>query len=144
MMQKKILILTLSLLFLVSTTGLPVTYHLCQMMQEKSLNECEMCAIAEEEVVTSCCVEESFDYPVSISSDNPVCCQSEFVYNKVEDQFVNNKSEVNFYSLFNLVQPVALISSQSEFYPVESFYTDSSPPFLIDSEIHITNSALLI
>lgn len=144
MMKKKILILTLSLLFLVSTTGLPVTYHLCQMMQEKSLNECEMCAIAEEEVVTSCCVEESFYYPVSISSDNPVCCQSEFVYNKVEDQFVNNKSEVNFYSLYNLVQPVALISSQSEFYPVESFYTDSSPPFLIDSEIHITNSALLI
>ena len=144
MMKKKILILTLSLLFLVSTTGLPVTYHLCQMMQEKSLNECEMCALVEEEVVTSCCVEESFDYPVSISSDNPVCCQSEFVYNKVEDQFVNNKSDINFYSLFNLVQPVALISSQSEFYPVESFYTDSSPPFLIDSEIHITNSALLI
>ena len=144
MMKKKILILTLSLLFLVSTTGLPVTYHLCQMMQEKSLNECEMCAIAEEEVVTSCCAEEVFDYPVSISSDNPVCCQSEFVYNKVEDQFVNNKSEENFYSLYNLVQPFALISSQSEFYPVESFYTDSSPPFLIDSEIHITNSALLI
>jgi hypothetical protein len=144
MMKKRIFILTLSLLFLVSTTGLPVTYHLCQMMQEKSLSECEMCSTEVEKIVTSCCAEETSDYQVSISSENPVCCQSEFVYNKVEDQFVNIKIEIDFYSLQNLVQPVALISSQSEFYPIESFYTDSSPPFLINSEIHITNSVLLI
>jgi len=115
------------------------------MMQEKSLNECEMCSTEMEKVVTSCCSEKPFDYPVSISAVNPVCCQSEFVYNKVEDQFVNNKSEINFYLTYiNLFQPVTLISSQSEFYPIESFYTDSSPPFLIDPEQHLTNSILLI
>jgi hypothetical protein len=144
-MKKRIFILTLALLFLVSTTGLPFTYHLCKMMQEKSLSECEMCSSVMEEVVTNCCDEETSEYPVSISSDNPVCCQSEFIYNKVEDQFVNNESEINFYTTFvNLFQPVTLINTQSEFYPDESFYSDSSPPFLIDPEQHITNSVLLI
>jgi hypothetical protein len=115
------------------------------MMQDKSLSECEMCSSAMEEVVTSCCDEETTEYPVSVSSDNPVCCQSEFVYNKVEDQFVSTKSEINFYITFiNLLQPFALISCQSEIFPIKSFYTDSSPPFLIDPEQHLTNSILLI
>lgn len=144
MKLKRILILTITLTFLVSTTGLPVTYHLCQMMQEKSLSECQMCAMDEEEVQTSCCYEETTDYMVTITSETPVCCQSEFVYNKVEDEFVNNKSEVNFNSSVILYQAIELIPHVFDFSLEASFYSDSSPPFLTNSEIHIFNSVFLI
>ena len=145
MMNKRIPIVILTMLFLVSTTGLPVTYNLCKMMQEMSLNKCEMCSVSKEEVVTSCCAEEIIEYALSISSENPVCCQTEVVFNKVEDQYVDSKTEINFYTSSQIsLHLVAQILSQSEFNPNEPFLTDSSPPFLIDSEIHLTNSVLLI
>ena len=97
MMKKRILISILSLLFLVSTTGLPVTYHLCEMMQEKTLTECEVCMIEMQKVETSCCDEEKVEEPITISSENPICCQDEFVYNKVEDEFIYGKSELTFF-----------------------------------------------
>lgn len=144
MKLKRILILTVTLTFLVSTTGMPVTYHLCQMMQEKSLSECQMCAMDEEKIQTSCCNEETTDNAVTITSENPVCCQSEFVYNKVEDEFVN-QSSVNFFSSSEILfQPIVLVTNTFDFSPEISFYSDSSPPFLINHELHITNSVLLI
>jgi hypothetical protein len=115
------------------------------MMEEKSLSECEVCKIEMEKVETSCCSEKTTEYPVKISSENPFCCQEEFVYNKVDDEFVNNKTEVNFFSSSeNLLQSIILISPSFDFSIEESFYCDSSPPFLINSELHITNSVLLI
>jgi len=141
MIKKRIFILTLTFLFLVSTTGLPVTINLCKMAAE----DADQCTMHQKPVRSMCCMEESSDNTLRISSATPNCCQISFVYNKVEDQFVNKASEINFYTTFvNLFQQVTLISPQSEFYSEESFYTDSSPPFLIDPEIHITNSTLLI
>ena len=144
-MKKRILISILSLLFLVSTTGLPVTYHLCEMMQEKTLAECEVCMIEMQKVETFCCDEEKVEEPITISSVNPICCQDEFVYNKVEDEFISGKSEITFFlSSENSFQTLALIPPSFDFSSEESFYCDSSPPFLINPEIHITNSVLLI
>ena len=145
MMKKRISILTLILLFLVSTTGMPVTYHLCLMMQEKSLNECDVCKVELERIETSCCAEETMANPSTISSENPVCCHDEFVYNKVEDEFVANKSEVNFFSLSEKSIPiVSVIPPSVNFILEKSFYCDSSPPFLINPELHIFNSVFLI
>jgi predicted molibdopterin-dependent oxidoreductase YjgC len=145
MMKKKISILTLAALFLVSTTGLPVSYHLCQMMDEKSLGECEVCKVEMEKIEPSCCSKETPDYPVKITSENPVCCQEEFVYNKVEDEFLYVKSDLNYFSSSqNSIQPIDLIPQSFNFSVQESYYCDSSPPFLINPELHITNSILLI
>jgi len=145
MIKKRILILTLTLLFLVSTTGLPVTYHLCEMMKEKTISECEVCMIEMQKVETSCCNEEIIDYSITISSENPICCQDEFVYNKIEDEFIYGKSEITlFLSSENLFQPITLIPPSINFSSEVSFYCDTSPPFLINSEIHLTNSVLLI
>jgi len=145
MMKKRISILSLILLFLVSTTGMPVTYHLCLMMQEKSLDECDVCKAEIEKIANSCCAEETMDNPIKISSKNPVCCTDKLVYNKVEDNFVTNKSEVNFFSLSEKsIQIFFLIPVATDFSSVESFYCDSSPPFLINPELNITNSVLLI
>lgn len=145
MMKKRISILTLILIFLVSTTGLPVSYHLCLMMQEKSLDECDVCKEEIEKPANSCCAEETMEFPVTISSNNPICCQDEFVYNKVEDEFIYSKSEINFFlSSENLFQPITLLPPSVDLSSEESFCCDSSPPFLINPEIHITNSVLLI
>jgi len=144
MMKKRIFIISFVILFLVSTTGLPVYYHYCEMMQKKSLNGCEVCA-EEKEEVSSCCLEEVSEDNVKFSSDRPVCCQEEFVYNKVEDEFVINKSDINYFSSTqNLFQSVALNPSATSFSIEASFYCDSSPPFLINSELYISNSILLI
>lgn len=145
MMKKRISILALAILFLVSTTGLPVYYHFCKMMEQKSLSECGMCKSEIEKIETSCCSEKVSDNSVIIKSEKAACCQEELVYNKVEDEFIYNKSDVNFFSSFeNLFQPIILISPSSDFSLEESFYCDSSPPFLINPELHITNSVLLI
>ena len=144
MKLKRALILTITFTFLVSTTGLPVTYHLCQMMQEKSLSECQMCAMDDEKIPSSCCEEETTNYTITITSENPVCCLNDFVYNKVEDEFVNNKTDVNYDYSVLLNQTFALIPNTFDFSLEGSFYSDSSPPFLISSAIHIFNSVLLI
>ena len=144
MMTKRIFIISLAILFLVSTTGLPVYYHYCEMMQKKSLNECEVCA-KENEEVSSCCSNEVSENALRFSSNRPVCCQTEFVYNKVEDEFVINKYNINsFSSIQNLFHSVTLIPTATSFSIVAYFCCDSSPPFLINPELCISNSILLI
>jgi hypothetical protein len=145
MIKKRISISILTLLFLVSTTGLPIWSHYCEMMNKRSNSECEMCEAKMEKINTSCCNNESIDLSVTISSVNPTCCQDEFIYHKVEDEFVTNKSDISFFSSSEILfQPVDLISHTFDFSLEESFYCDSSPPFLINSDLHITNSVLLI
>ena len=145
MMKKKISILLLTFLFLVSTTGLPVSYHLCQMMNEKSLSECEMCKSEMAVIETKCCNEKAFDNSLVIKSEKSTCCHEEFVYNKVDDEFVSGKSGVNNFSFSeNLTQLTPTTFCPIDFSVEESFYCDSSPPFLINSDLHITNSVLLI
>jgi hypothetical protein len=114
-------------------------------MEAKSLSECEVCLIEMQKVETTCCDSEYIDNSITITSQNPVCCQDEFIYNKVEDDFVNNTSEIAFYStLLSLASLVSIIPKQFELSITESYYTDSSPPFLINPKIHITNSSFLI
>ncbi len=69
----------------------------------------------------------------------------EFVFNKIDDEFLINKSDINLFSLLeNVIQQVVLTPAAQQVELTHSFYSDSSPPFLINPEIHITNSALLI
>jgi hypothetical protein len=144
MKLKRTLILTLAFTFLVSTTGLPVFYHYCEMMKKKSLSECQDCSEEKEETF-SCYALEEPDYRIQFKTESSNCCIDEFEYKKIEDDFLSNKTDINFYYSFEtLFQPIALISKQTEYFPGELFYNDSSPPFLINPYKYITNSALLI
>ncbi len=144
-MKQKLITYFLLSVFIFSTIGIPVNLHYCQMMQEKSFSGCEICKAEMERNESSCCAEETMEFSITISSDNPICCQDEFVYNKVEDEYVTTKSDVNFFSSSeNLFQAITIISPSIYFSLQESIYCDSSPPFLIDPEINITNSVLLI
>ena len=86
MMKKRIFILTLTFLFLVSTTGLPIYSHYCEMMGKKSMTECKMCETEVVEVVeTSWCSEIDPEYQLKFSDAH--CCIDNFDYKKIEDNF---------------------------------------------------------
>jgi len=143
-MKSKTITYVLLSVFLFSIIGVPVSLHYCEMMQQKSISSCDICKDEIEIVKSSCCDEET-EYNQTISSVNPICCQDEFVYNKIEDEFLINKSDINILSLLeNVIQQVVLTPAAQQVELAHSFYSDSSPPFLINPEIHITNSALLI
>ena len=86
MMKKKISILTLTILFVVSTTGMPIWSHYCEMMGKKSLSECQACAEEKEETFSCCSMEES-DFEIQLKAEESNCCIDEFDYKKIEDNF---------------------------------------------------------
>jgi len=115
------------------------------MMETKSLSECDICVNGMEEIVSSCCSRGTFENKVTMAYENTACCQEEFVYNKVDDEFVNIKTDVNYFTSSEiLLQPIVLIGHTLDFSLEVSFYCDTSPPFLINSELYISNSVLLI
>jgi hypothetical protein len=85
-MKKKISILTLTILFVVSTTGMPIWSHYCEMMGKKSLSECQACAEEKEETFSCCSMEES-DFNIQLKAKESKCCIDEFDYKKIEDNF---------------------------------------------------------
>jgi len=86
MMKKKISILILTILFVVSTTGMPIWSHYCEMMGKKSLSECQACAEEKEETFSCCSMEES-DFEIQLKAKESNCCIDEFDYKKIEDNF---------------------------------------------------------
>ena len=144
-MKRKIITYTLLSVFLFSIIGVPISRHYCEMMQKKSISSCEICADEMANAPISCCEDEQNNYSETISSINSNCCQTEFVFNKIEDEFLINKADINlFSSLENVIHYVSITPAAQQVDLANSFYNDSSPPFLINPEIHITNSALLI
>jgi hypothetical protein len=93
MMKKRISISILTLLFLVSTTGMPIWSHYCEMMGKKSLSECGDCKIEELEI-TPCCSETIPDDQLRYSSSNSNCCIDEFDFKKIEDNFSQSGNTV--------------------------------------------------
>lgn len=98
----------------------------------------------QEPVSSNCCSEETSDSEPSISFDKSSCCQTEFVYKKVEDQYLLNKTNLDLSADENILQAVEIVPSLTEISNSISLFNDSSPPFLIDPDLYITNSILLI
>ena len=86
-MIKKFYIVGLIFSFLFSTTGLSITQHICQMMNEVSSEQCGMCTENEIPETSSCCKDENFAGEIITSGNFSECCNTQVVENKVEDQF---------------------------------------------------------
>ena len=144
-MKRKIITYMLLSVFLFSIIGVPISLHYCEMMKQKTISSCDICADEMLNVKFSCCEDEQNNYSVTISLPNSDCCQKEFIYNKIDDEFLINKSDINLFSLLeNVIQQVVLTANDQQVELTHPFYSDSSPPFLINPEINITNSVLLI
>ena len=134
-MTKRIIILSFCMLFLVSTTGLPLTIHFCKMKGSASVNKtCGMCMNSSKHAKTS--------EGTSISRDMSNCCHTESFNNNVKDNFLFFNNEMSFYSLgVTMICPVdcPFCSHLSSIQ-----FNDTSPPRLLSNNLYLFNSILLI
>ena len=144
-MKKRLYILSLVFTFFVSTTGLPVTMHLCKMMEEASAEQCNMCADTQIPETMACCEDDNFAGEVITSSNFSGCCEIQLVDNKVEDEFLYLKVEVKNDLTSSIVElPLSVIFNASKTVKSHSpFAFDSSPPSL-ENDLYIYNSVLII
>lgn len=113
-MKKKISILTLILLFFISTTGLPVFYHYCEINGESSFTECSDCVIEEQEIST-CCAEENTKDNLKPGVENSSCCFDKFDLKKIEDDFSQiSNSNLTIHNCIFISDATFLQSEKSE------------------------------
>src|SRR3990172_8658197 len=121
-MIKKTSILFLILFFFGSTTGLPITIHLCKMVETADTDKCLM-----------------HNMPVKAS-----CCETKTIDNSIVDRYLIQKVEIKP-DLVNI-----FLSLNSNIYNYKSdtnrFFgiTDISPPPIQNNHLYLTNSSLLI
>lgn len=143
-MLKKIYILGLIFSFVVSTTGFSITQHICQMMEDASVEQCGMCTETEIPETMPCCEDDNFAGEIITSGNFSDCCNTQVVENKVEDDFIYLKLEVkNDKSSSVISLPLNLLVNDN--LTVKSFthYAfDSSPPSR-ENDLYIYNSVLL-
>lgn len=141
-MVRRIYILTLLSIFLVSTTGLPLTLHICSMNGLASADTCKMHKVMEEE--HSCCSKED-ESPVKITVNNfDGCCQFKVIERNLTDQFVPVSSDISQITHLKIILSVSDIVYNTPLVLAQYNYISSSPPPLTDNHIYLDNSILLI
>jgi len=134
---KKISILLFGLIFLISTTSLPLTLHMCKMAEKRSSEQCEKCI-------------KEIQKPVSSSTNiknlgSSTCCSKQLIDSSVKDNFISSK--VNLYDVKNMQLSVSFILAQEVLNKNPKLIWSgeiNSPPNLIQNPIYIINSVFLI
>ncbi len=143
-MLKKIYIFGLIFAFVFSTTGLSITQHICQMMDEVSAEQCGMCTETELPETMPCCEDGDSSGEIITSGNFSDCCDTQVIDNKVEDDFIYFKEEVTNYQSSSIIAlPLSLFKNDNQI--VKSFLHyafDSSPPSR-ENDLYISNSVLL-
>jgi hypothetical protein len=142
--MKKKLILIVTLLFFLSTTGLPISLHYCQMQGNTSLSSCEKCSSEENELETSCCEAES-DFSVQIKTENSdQCCVTKVIESSIKDGFliIVNDVKIEIKNLNSFFIDKDFIHSL-ENRNLNFQFSDSSLP-LTNNHIYLLNSIFLI
>jgi hypothetical protein len=136
---RKILSFLFIFIFLVSNTGLPLSLHLCQMMNEVSIEGCEMCNIEKEN--KSCCSDNTA--AEKISSGKSDCCETITAAEPLKDSYVAVKEYSD--SKISDIIPLGEITILAD--EVEEFQYDeinASPPYYQNQVLYIINSSFLI
>jgi hypothetical protein len=142
-MKKKVYIYILILTFFASTTALPLTQHLCKMM-DNSEEECMMHSQPMKSMMHDCCSDRNIS-KVVFSDFAQNCCEVQVVDNRITDEYLSvNKDtykENTFIVillsadlLFNEINPLSISSHNIH---------NTSPPFY-RNDLYIHNSILLI
>lgn len=130
-MFKRIFILTFSALFLLSTTGLPLTLHFCKMKKAEN-SKCSMCSIQ----------HTSHKNVPEFKRDMSGCCKTTVIKTEVKDNFLTSKTQ-NSFSEYSVIAVLTDIISFNSFQKnFKSF--DTSPPLIQTESIYIINSVLII
>jgi hypothetical protein len=134
-MIKRIIILSFCFLFLVSTTGLPLTIHFCKMTKKTYVNKsCSMCGM------DNCANKTSND--VSIKRAMGSCCHTSTFDNNIKDNFLAFNTDFNFHSLSIIM--VLQVECPVNLYTNTISFNDTSPPPLLNNNLYLFNSIFLI
>lgn len=143
-MFKKVSILTLLLLFFVSTTGLPLTIHFCNMTDKVISDSCPMqkSEMQMENMHPACSSEKPSDDNVSMEKQD--CCKTETIIAGVKDSFISDKTEIQK----NLVTGFNPVSEFTDIFIPQTIsvysFIDTSPPILADNHLYNLTTVLLI
>jgi len=141
-MKRKLAILLIFTFFL-STVGMPISLHFCEMQKISSLSMCEVCALDKIEKVDSCC-EEEIDYPVQLKSNNAdQCCNTKIIDKSISDNFISIQLELKQEQSPTVVYLTDLISKQLRLNS-QFINNTASPPSAQHSDLYLQNSVLLI
>ena len=136
-MKKKISIISLILVFFVSTTGLPLTVNICSFMDTPKANLCEMHSNNK-----TC---ETHKVLVQTELTKEDCCKTELIDKSICDKYLQVNTQNN-----NLNQNLIAVTNTDFHINYNSitnsikFFINSSPPTLINNHIYLSNSILLI
>lgn len=142
--MKKLIITSLAFLFFLSTTGLPVSLHFCQMKNLTTFSDCEVCSSEKLEDEPACCSEET-DFPEQIRSDNSNhCCETKIIESSVKDDYLSAASYLihDFSSLLPAFQ-IDIVFPDFNSCKTYFHFNDSSPPFSTNN-IYLINASFLI
>ncbi|MFO7445790.1 MAG: hypothetical protein R6W90_05455 [Ignavibacteriaceae bacterium] len=134
--MKKIHILILTFVFFLSTTSLPVSLHMCKMMEDVSSEKCGMCdsGMGANENKDTAHFKNGFSSP---------CCSTQLIDTSVKDNFLNKSTSQDF----NPVKILSIIPAEeiSDITNIAS-YTDEDtlPPPLQSNVLYLFNSTFLI
>ncbi len=146
-MIKKVSILTLLLLFFVSTSGLPLTIHFCSMEKTEKVEIQQKCNCRDNRsnhMHKACPLSKIQNNTKDLTIKSQNCCESETALKYIKDSFLNNnkniQKEVSANKIIVSIIPTTEILQPTTFYT----YTDTSPPPLTSNQLYIYNSVLLI
>ena len=144
-MFRKIYILSFVLTFFISTTGLPLTLHICKMMEMDKMNECSICNIDKNKIQLSCCSDEIEAERNVITDYNDPCCELTIVDKKLSDKFFfsQNNSKEEFRLLSVSIENGNLNQNNFSLYTSNKFINES-PPGLLTNHLYLNHSVLLI
>lgn len=141
--MKTKLVIIVTIAFFLSTVGLPISMHFCEMQKTSSRSMCEVCALDKIEEVDSCC-EEEVDYPVQLKSDNSdQCCDIKIIDKSISDNFISIQLELKQEQFPTVVYLTDLISKQLRL-NCQFINNTASPPSAQHSDLYLQNSVLLI
>ncbi len=133
-MKKKISVISLILLFFISTVGLPFVINVCDMSDDSQQESDEM--------NSKVAANQNDTHSVSIIKED--CCKTEIIDKSISDQYLKIDTKNNSYQ--NII--TLITQSFSEYNNTLSnsykYFSDSSPPAPINNHIYLSNSILLI
>jgi len=142
-MNKKLIIL-LTVAFFLSTVGVPISWHFCNVTETASLSMCELCAADKMEKSMPCCENEENEFPVQIKSENTnQCCDTKIIDKSISDNFIPLKLELNPEKSSSVVYMTDLISRQL-ILNHQIINRTASPPSAQHNDLYLQNSVLLI
>lgn len=135
-MKKRISVLSLIFLFVVSTIGLPLSINICNMTGTAMAELCSM---------NSSCETGSHSIAVNTEITKSKCCQTDIIDKAISDKYIQvNLQKINPGQNIVVYNNENFSVNSSLTFNYSDYFNDSSPPSLSNNHIYLNNSILLI